>query len=120
MSSTAPNRLVVADNATLPRFRIIGDVTLDLFHRDGRVDDKWLGFHPREFELLWRLSEAPGERVTKKQLLTEVWRIDFVNPDVASFYVDATTVEVKAVKTGLWRTLFTAKSWLSGARLGAQ
>lgn len=33
-----------------------------------------------------------------------VWRIDFEKPDAASFYVDATTAEVKAVRTGLWRT----------------
>ena len=33
-----------------------------------------------------------------------VWRIDFAKPDAASFYVDATTAEVKAVRTGLWRT----------------
>lgn len=33
-----------------------------------------------------------------------VWRIDFKKPDAVSFYVDATTAEVKAVRTGLWRT----------------
>ncbi|GHB03956.1 hypothetical protein GCM10009069_28190 [Algimonas arctica] len=33
-----------------------------------------------------------------------VWRIDFDKPDAASFYVDATTAEIKAVRTGLWRT----------------
>ena len=32
-----------------------------------------------------------------------VWRIEFDKPDSASFYVDATTGEVKAVRTGLWR-----------------
>jgi len=33
-----------------------------------------------------------------------VWRIDFEKPDAASFYVDAKTAEIKAVRTGLWRT----------------
>ncbi|WP_017930865.1 PepSY domain-containing protein [Robiginitomaculum antarcticum] len=33
-----------------------------------------------------------------------VWRIDFKKPDAASFYVDAMTGELKAVRTGLWRT----------------
>lgn len=33
-----------------------------------------------------------------------VWRINFKKPDAASFYVDATTGDVKAVRTGLWRT----------------
>ena len=35
----------------MPRFCEIRDVTLDLLHRDGRVEDSWLGLHPREFEL---------------------------------------------------------------------
>ena len=33
-----------------------------------------------------------------------VWRVDFSPPDAASFYVDATTGEVRAVRTALWRT----------------
>lgn len=33
-----------------------------------------------------------------------VWRVNFERPDKASFYVDAKTGEVKAVRTGLWRT----------------
>lgn len=33
-----------------------------------------------------------------------VWRIDFSQPDAASFYIDANTAELKAVRTGLWRT----------------
>jgi len=33
-----------------------------------------------------------------------VWRIDFEKPDAASFYVDAKTADIKAVRTGLWRT----------------
>lgn len=53
-----------------------GPVTLDLFHRDGRVDNRWLGLHPREFALLWRLVEAEGERVSRHALLTDVWRLD--------------------------------------------
>lgn len=33
-----------------------------------------------------------------------VWRVDFDRPDRASFYIDAVTGELKAVRTGLWRT----------------
>ncbi|MEM7780905.1 MAG: winged helix-turn-helix domain-containing protein [Pseudomonadota bacterium] len=100
MSSNAASRLIAANDATLPRFRIVGDVTLDLFHRDGRVDDKWLGFHPREFELLWRLSETPGERVTKKQLLVDVWRINF-EPETNSVAVHVARVRSKLEPHGL-------------------
>lgn len=100
MNSTAASRLIAANDAMLPRFRVIGDVTLDLFHRDGRVDDNWLGFHPREFELLWRLAEVPGQRVTKKQLLTDVWRINF-EPETNSVAVHVARVRSKLEPYGL-------------------
>lgn len=58
-----------------PRFREAGEMVLDQFHRDGRVDDQWLGLHPREFALLWRLAEQPGERLSDKQLHLEAFRI---------------------------------------------
>lgn len=58
----------------LPRWRDLGPLTLDLFHRDARKGSTWLRLHPREFAVLWRLSDAPGERVTRRQLLDEVWR----------------------------------------------
>jgi two-component system, OmpR family, response regulator len=46
---------------TLPRFRHIGDLTLDLMHHDGRVEDRWLGLDPDEFALVWRLARHPGQ-----------------------------------------------------------
>ena len=58
-----------------PRFREAGEMVLDLFHRDGRVDDQWLGLRPREFALLWRLAAKPGERLCGEQLRTEVFHI---------------------------------------------
>lgn len=33
-----------------------------------------------------------------------VWRVDYSKPQGATLYVDATTGDVKAVRTGLWRT----------------
>ena len=33
-----------------------------------------------------------------------VWKVDFTKPQAASFYIDASTADVKAVRTGLWRT----------------
>jgi DNA-binding response OmpR family regulator len=50
------------------RFREAGDVTLDVAHRDGRVEDKWLGLDQREFALLWRLAEEPGWPVSDGDL----------------------------------------------------
>ncbi|MHA7820045.1 MAG: winged helix-turn-helix domain-containing protein [Erythrobacter sp.] len=106
MNSLAANHFFPYGQATIPRFREIGDVTLDLFHRDGRVDDRWLGFHPREFELLWRLAEQPGMRVTKRQLLLEVWRINF-EPETNSVAVHVARVRSKLGPFGLSALLAT-------------
>lgn len=95
------------DSDTLiPRFREAGDVTLDLFHRDGRVEDRWLGLHPREFELLWRLAEQPGERMTRQQLLADVWRIHF-EPETNSVAVHVARVRAKLESFGLAKMLVT-------------
>jgi len=90
----------------ISRFREAGDVTLDLFHRDGRVDDRWLGFHPREFELLWRLAQQPGEPLTRRQLLADVWRIDF-EPETNSVAVHVARVRSKLAPFGLSSILMT-------------
>jgi DNA-binding winged helix-turn-helix (wHTH) protein len=60
----------------MPRLVRAGPITLDLFHRDGLVGDKWAGFHPREFEVLWRLAETPRIVVTRTELLKDVWRLE--------------------------------------------
>lgn len=90
----------------IPRFRDAGEVTLDLFHRDGRVADSWLGLHPREFALLWRLAETPGERMTRRQLLADVWRIHF-DPETNSVAVHVARVRAKLNTFGLARLIVT-------------
>jgi two-component system, OmpR family, response regulator len=87
-------------DAMMPRFVMIGDVTLDLFHRDARIADSWLGFHPREFALFWRLAQQPGERLTRRQLLAEVWRIHF-DPETNSVAVHVARVRGKLQPFGL-------------------
>ena len=74
MSSAQAIRLWPGSGEMIPRFIEAGDITLDLFHRDGRVDGHWVRFHPREFELIWRLAQCPGQRFSRKRLLAEVWR----------------------------------------------
>lgn len=100
MTISAASHEFPESDTLIPRFREAGDVTLDLFHRDGRVDDRWLGFHPREFELLWRLAEQPGERLTRKQLLADVWRIHF-EPETNSVAVHVARVRSKLEPFGL-------------------
>lgn len=90
----------------IPRFRDAGDVTLDLFHRDGRIDDRWLGLHPREFALIWQLAQQPGVRMTRRQLLAEVWRIHF-EPETNSVAVHVARVRAKLEPFGLSRLIAT-------------
>jgi DNA-binding response OmpR family regulator len=95
-----------ATDTLIPRFREAGDITLDLFHRDGRVEDRWLGLHPREFALLWRLAEQPGQRMTRRELLAEVWRIHF-EPETNSVAVHVARVRSKLEPFGLSRLIAT-------------
>ena len=78
----------------LPRWRNVGPLVLDLFHRDARNGSRWLGLLPREFGLIWRLADTPGERVTRRQLLKDVWRIDF-EPETNSVEVHVSRLRAK-------------------------
>ena len=100
MNSKVANRFFPDSGTLIPRFRQAGEITLDLFHRDGRVDDHWFALHPREFELLWRLSEEEGRRVTKQQLLMDVWRINY-EPDTNSVAVHVARIRSKLEPLGL-------------------
>ncbi len=100
MNTKVANRYFPDNGTMIPRFRHAGEVTLDLFHRDGRVDDRWLAFHPREFEVLWRLAEEAGQRVTKRQLLFDVWRIDY-EPETNSVAVHIARIRNKLEPLGL-------------------
>lgn len=102
---TSPGQFPGRD-VMIPRFRDAGDVTLDLFHCDGRIDDRWLGFHPREFALIWQLAEHPGERMTRRQLLAEVWRIH-IEPETNSVAVHVARVRAKLEPYGLARLIAT-------------
>lgn len=79
---------------TMPRRRKAGPVTLDIFYRDGRVEGGWLGLHPREFALLWRLAETPYTRVSRRQLLVDVWRMEHM-PETNSLEVHVSRLRAK-------------------------
>lgn len=83
----------------LPRRRNLGPLTLDLFHRDARRGRRWLGLHPREFGLLWRLADAPGRRVTRRQLFTDVWRLNH-EPETNSIEVHVSRLRAKLAGVG--------------------
>ena len=87
---------------SLPRELRAGPVTLDLFHRDGHIAGKWLGLHPREFALLWRLAETPDRRVSRRELLADVWRLDHV-PETNSLEVHVSRLRAKlAISRACW------------------
>lgn len=106
MTTISTNSLYPDSDTLIPRFREAGDVTLDLLHRDGRVVDRWLGLHPREFELLWRLAQQPGQRMTRRQLLADVWRITY-EPETNSLAVHVARVRAKLEPFGLARIVAT-------------
>lgn len=93
---------LVDEAGALPRHRRLGPVTLDLLHRDARAGDRWLALHPREFALLWRLADAPGERVGREALLADVWRLRHV-PETNSLEVHVSRLRAKlAVARAAW------------------
>jgi two-component system, OmpR family, response regulator len=83
----------------LPRWRSLGPLTLDLFHRDARRGGRWLALHPREFGVLWRLADNPGQRVTRVQLLRDVWRLNH-EPETNSVEVHISRLRGKLAEFG--------------------
>ncbi len=56
-----------------PRATVVGGLTIDAAARTADLDGVRLDLSPREHDLLARLAETPGDVVTKRQLLTDVW-----------------------------------------------
>ena len=59
----------------------VGGLQLDSKSRDATLDDVRLDLTPREFDLLHYLASRAGEVVTKRELLTEVWRLPYGGAD---------------------------------------
>ncbi|NKI99718.1 DNA-binding response OmpR family regulator [Novosphingobium sp. SG707] len=84
----------------LVRWRQHGPLRLDLIERDAFVGDKSVGLHPREFAVLWRLMDSPGETVGKRELLRDVWNLSFV-PETNSVAVHTSRLRSKLALAGL-------------------
>lgn len=91
---------VAAALAALPRRRGHGRLQLDLLTREGYVGERRLALHPREFALLWRLAETPGEPVAPPALLSEVWQLHF-RPETNSLAVHVCRLRAKLAVAGL-------------------
>ena len=93
-------RRVARALAALPRRRGHGLLQLDLLTREGYVGERRLALHPREFALLWRLAESPGEPVAADALLSEVWQLQF-KPETNSLAVHVCRLRAKLAVAGL-------------------
>jgi DNA-binding response OmpR family regulator len=85
---------------SLPRYRYHGALEIDLLSRDGFVAGRALGLHPREFALLWRLADLPGEAVSARELLSDVWRLAF-RPETNSLAVHVSRLRAKLRLAGI-------------------
>jgi two-component system, OmpR family, response regulator len=93
-------RRVAAQARTLPMSRTYGLLTLALVARDGFIAGRRLGLHPREFALVWRLSETPGHAVSAERLLADVWQLTF-RPETNSLAVHVSRLRAKLRIAGL-------------------
>jgi len=55
----------------------VGELELDLIARRAHVGERVVWFTPREFALLEMLMRRAGTTVTRPELLSEVWSLDF-------------------------------------------
>jgi DNA-binding response OmpR family regulator len=60
---------------------VVGGLRIDPRAREVHVDGTPVDLTPREFDLLVFLAGRPGEVVTKRELMTEVWRIPYGGAD---------------------------------------
>ncbi|MFC0028614.1 response regulator transcription factor [Micromonospora chaiyaphumensis] len=73
-------RRSAADPATDPVL-VVGGLRIDPRSRQVTLDGAPVELTPREFDLLHHLAGRPGQVVTKRELLTEVWRIPYGGAD---------------------------------------
>ncbi|SCG39172.1 response regulator transcription factor [Micromonospora inositola] len=60
---------------------VVGGLGIDPRSRQVSLDGVPVELTPREFDLLHHLAGRPGQVVTKRELLTEVWRIPYGGAD---------------------------------------
>ena len=79
---------------SLPRYRRVGGLTLDLERRDGFVGSAALVLHPREFAMLWHLAKVGDVGAGRTELLREVWDVHH-EPETNSVAVHAFRIRAK-------------------------
>jgi DNA-binding response OmpR family regulator len=76
-------RAVLRRGADEPADRTVsvGELRVDPRSRRAWLGDRALELTPREFDLLHYLAARPGEVVSKRELLTEVWQLPYGGAD---------------------------------------
>jgi DNA-binding response OmpR family regulator len=64
-----------------PTSLVVGGLVLDVGARTAILDGRILELSPKEFDLLAHLAGRVGQVVTKKELLTQVWRLPYGGSD---------------------------------------
>lgn len=59
----------------------IGGLEIDTRGREARIDGRLLELSPKEFDLLRVLAESPGQVVSKRELMAQVWREPYGGSD---------------------------------------
>lgn len=85
---------------SLPRYRHHGALKIDLLAREAFVASRALGLHPRVFALSWRLADNPGEAITPRELLSDVWHLAF-RPETNSLAVPISRLRAKLRVAGI-------------------
>lgn len=85
------DQLVARIRAVLRRGRVsgtsrrpkveLGGLVIDPAARTAELNGSALQLAPKEFDLLTYLAQRPGEVVTKRELLVEVWRLPYSQAD---------------------------------------
>jgi DNA-binding response OmpR family regulator len=65
---------------------MFGNLTIDMFRREVRLDGQPLAMKPKEYELLLYLAQHHGQALSREQILQSVWGWDFTG--------DSRTVDV--------------------------
>jgi DNA-binding response OmpR family regulator len=60
-----------------PATLVVGGLVLNVGARTAVLDDRTLELSPKEFDLLAHLAGRVGHVVSKKELLTQVWRLPY-------------------------------------------
>lgn len=60
---------------------IVGELRLDVAARQATLAGAVVELTPREFDLLHYLARRPGQVVTKRELLTQVWQVPYGGAD---------------------------------------